>query len=123
MAIGQVPFKLKVDDIEFDIIMKTIYAPRTISRIESAVPFSTLAVIKDNALVLVFDNLSSPKEYSRNKFTKGEISFDPSSNNLSIYLKDTEIKDKLTLLGSISSSFDKLDKITGSSRINITLNE
>jgi hypothetical protein len=124
MAIGQIPFKLVINEsVEFDIIMKTMYAPRTITRIERALPFSTLGVIQDDALIIVFDDLIAPKEYTRSKFTKGEISFDPSSNNLAIYLKDSTTKSDLTLLGSISSSFEELDNITDSSRITFTLNE
>lgn len=124
MAIGQIPFKLVINEsVEFDIIMKTMYAPRTITRIEKALPFSTLGVIQDGALIIVFDDLIAPKEYTRSKFTKGEISFDPSSNNLAIYLKDSTTKSDLTLLGSISSSFEELDNVTDSSRITFTLNE
>lgn len=124
MAIGQIPFKLVINEsVEFDIIMKTMYAPRTITRIEKALPFSTLGVIQDGALIIVFDDLITPKEYTRSKFTKGEISFDPSSNNLAIYLKDSTTKSDLTLLGSISSSFEELDNVTDSSRITFTLNE
>ncbi len=122
--IGQIAITLKIKEMdEFDIVLKTMYAPRTIKRIETALPVSQLAIKKDNCIAVTIDNIQVPAEYQKRQFKKGEIAFDISSNNLYIYFNDCTEEKKFNLVGNITSPVDIFSEIDTSKHVELLLKE
>lgn len=125
MVIGKVGlgFKIAGDDTEYQVTLKTMFAPRTVKRIENMLPISVSAIKDDNSIQLPLDNLQSPPEYQKLKFERGEISFNSSSNVLKVYLQDFTEGEKLTMLGNIIFDDDFEAKLSNSFRIELVAND
>ncbi|MCY3413793.1 MAG: hypothetical protein INQ03_19270 [Candidatus Heimdallarchaeota archaeon] len=122
MVIGQISLKCTIPEkLDFECVLKTAYAPRTIKRIETKLPISATAVCQEGKIVIPLDNLAAPPEFIKSSFSRGEISLDASSSNLTLYLEDTELEHELTHLGNIAASIDELKELNKTISIKLEL--
>lgn len=120
MVLGHVQLQLKISEIgEFDVNLKTMYAPRTIKRLENSLPISQLAIRTPNSLALTIEGIQAPVEYQKVEFKKGEIGFEPSADNMHIFLSDVVLDEKMTMLGNITFPQEVVDSIEGSHQVSL----
>ena len=85
--------------------MPRINAPSSIAQLMQKLPIRARGFVQGTRLVIP-NQLSVRPEHPQTTFSKGEVSVEPSSGNVSIHLQDTELEKAENLLGKISSEFN-----------------
>lgn len=85
-------------------------APRTVEKILAKLPLTNQAVKRDNQLNLTV-GIKMGKEKPSKAAKKGDITYWPLSDAISIFLEDGEPYGQINIIGSITSNLDALLKL------------
>lgn len=92
-------------------------APIMIEKLNKLLPINSRGIKRGNKIIFNLD-LKTGSEKGRELFEKGDLSFEPSSGNVTIYLDKTS-SSLQNYIGTIKENLDKLDRMQLS--IGITL--
>lgn len=79
-------------------------SPLTINKLLKRMPISGLIYKYDDKFIYVKTDLDIGIEKPRDSFNRGDIAFSPSGNFITIFLKNSLVGQKFSLLGNITSA-------------------
>lgn len=89
---------------EFELKLHRVTNPKTIDRLWQILPVSGRA-IKQGARLILPTSVKTSKEKVKTEFSKGDISIEASSGNLSLYLEKTVLQTGENYIGTIHEDF------------------
>ncbi|MEM3404059.1 MAG: cyclophilin-like fold protein [Nitrososphaeria archaeon] len=93
-------------------------SPSTLLRINRVIPFET-HIVRQNNMVIMPINVVSGKEKIREEFKKGEIAFSPQESAIVIFLEDSRVTRKYSILGEVETGLELLNVIVHSETVKV----
>lgn len=93
----------------FAININKSHCPRTVAAIQKIIPIKSRG-IKQSGKFTITSNLKTRIENETKTFKEGDVSVDPSSGNIIVYLQNIEIQKSQILFGNIDE-FEDLNNI------------